>query len=67
MNSKEVERMCEFDRENYIFNSFIYCAFWALGGNLRAIQVEALKKQIRESYAEKLDIPGELNEMILNE
>lgn len=50
--------MCEFDRENYIFNSFIYCAFWALGGNLRAIQVEALKKQIRESYAEKLDIPG---------
>lgn len=67
MNSKEVERMCEFDRENYIFNSFIYCAFWALGGNLRAIQVEALKKQIRESYAEKLDIPGELNEIYLNE
>lgn len=34
---------------------------------MRAIQVEALKKQIRESYAEKLDIPGELNEIYLNE
>ncbi len=38
LNSKEVERMCEFDRENYIFNSFIYCAYWALGGSLLTIQ-----------------------------
>ena len=59
LNSKEVERMCEFDRENYVFNSLAYCAFWAFSGTLRNIQTEALKKYMKELFSDKLDMPGE--------
>jgi hypothetical protein len=51
--------MCEFDRENYIFNSLAYCVFWAFSGALRNIQTEALKKYMKELFADKLDMPGE--------
>jgi hypothetical protein len=52
--------MCEFDRENYVFYSLAYCAFWAFSGTLRNIQTEALKKYMKELFSDKLDMPGEL-------
>lgn len=51
LNGKEAERMCELEKESYIFNSFAYCAFWALGiCSLRDIQIETLKKYINETF-----------------
>lgn len=48
LNSREVERMCEFDREGYMLNSLVYCAYWALGVcGLKSLQAEALKKHLR--------------------
>ena len=40
--------MCETEKESYIFNSFVYCIYWAFGvSSLRSNQVEVLKKQIK--------------------
>jgi len=51
--------MCDLEKENYIFNSFVYSAYWALGvSSLRSIQIEGLKKIINDMFGEKLDLPG---------
>lgn len=68
LNSKEVESLPEFDTEEYIVNSFVFAAYWALGLGFAVDESKrALEIYLKEIFGSQYDIPHSIEENFLNE